>query len=136
MLRFLLTFSIVSTVVGVLTPVFGYLWPPSSSAQGGAGRVLLGNLADIPPGTAKVVPLGTRPIIVVHDAGGKVYGFSAVCTHLACVVEWDEARQFILCPCHDARFNATTGALISGPAPAPLPPVPLVVEGSEIYAVT
>ena len=134
-LRFLLTFSLVSTAVGVLTPILGYLWPPSSSAQGGGGRVLLGSVDDIPPGSAEVVPLGTRPIVVVHTEDGDVHGYSAVCTHLACIVEWDEPRQFIRCPCHDARFNAATGAVISGPAPAPLPPVEIVVEGDEIYAV-
>jgi cytochrome b6-f complex iron-sulfur subunit len=135
-LRFLLTFSIISTAIGVMTPILGYLWPPTSSAQGGGGRVLMGTLEDIPPGSAKVIPLGTRPVIIVHDEGGEVHGFSAVCTHLACVVGWDVGRKIIACPCHDARFSGATGAVISGPAPAPLPSVDLVVEGDEIFAVT
>jgi cytochrome b6-f complex iron-sulfur subunit len=132
-IRFLLSFSIISTLVGVLTPVFGYLWPPVRSSQAGSGRVLVGSLLDIPRGQGKILPVGNRPIVVVHTKDGQVRAFSAVCTHLACVVEWDEARQFILCPCHDGRFNALTGAVISGPAPSPLPPMEVAIDGNDIY---
>ena len=132
--RYLLGFSIVSTIVGVLTPVFGYLWPPARSAQLGGGRTLVGTLSDIPPGQAKVLPVNEKPVIVVHTQDNQVRAFSAICTHLGCVCEWEERRQFILCPCHDGRFNALTGAVISGPPPSPLPAVEVVVEGQEIYA--
>lgn len=132
--RYLLGFSIVSTIVGVLTPIFGYLWPPARSAQLGGGRTLVGTLSEIPPGQAKVLPVNEKPVIVVHTQEGQVRAFSAICTHLGCVVEWEEQRRFILCPCHDGRFNALTGAVISGPPPSPLPEVEVVVEGQEIYA--
>lgn len=132
--RYLLGFSIVSTIVGVLTPIVGYVWPPSRSAQLGGGRVLVGPLSDIPPGQAEVLPVNEKPVIVVHTQDGQIRAFSAICTHLGCVVEWEEQRQFILCPCHDGRFNALTGAVISGPPPSPLPAVDVVVEGQEIYA--
>ena len=42
-------------------------------------------------------------------------------------------RQFILCPCHDGRFNAVNGAVISGPPPAPLPGLALTVEEDVVY---
>ena len=132
-ITYLLGFSVLSTLAGVLTPILGFVWPPSASAQSGGGRVLIGSLVDIPAGSAKVLPLGTKPIIVVHSKDGKVHAFSAVCTHLGCIVEWDEGRQFILCPCHDARFSPTTGTVISGPAPAPLPAVEIVVNKDDIY---
>ncbi len=132
--RYLLGFSIVSTVVGVLTPILGYIWPPARSAQLGGGRVLVGTLSDIPPGQAKVLPVNEKPVIVVHTQDGQIRAFSAICTHLGCVCEWEDRRQFILCPCHDGRFNALTGAVISGPPPSPLPVVDVVVEGQEIYA--
>lgn len=100
----------------------------------GGGRVLVGTLSDIPPGQAEVLPVNEKPVIVVHTQDGQIRAFSAICTHLGCVVEWEEQRQFILCPCHDGRFNALTGAVISGPPPSPLPAVDVVVEGQEIYA--
>ena len=131
--RYLLGFSVVSTIAGVLTPIAGYLWPSLRRSQSGSGNVLIGSLLDIPSGLGKVVPVDNRPVVVVHGKDGQVRAFGAVCTHLGCVVEWDDARQFILCPCHDARFNQQTGAVISGPAPAPLPVLKVNLEGNDIY---
>ncbi|MBS1253843.1 MAG: Cytochrome b6-f complex iron-sulfur subunit [Anaerolineales bacterium] len=132
--RSLLGFSIISTIMGVLTPIIGYLWPPARSARGGGGRVLVGTLTDIPPGQAEVLPINDKPVIVVNTQDNQVRAFSAICTHLGCVCEWEDRRQFILCPCHDGRFNALTGAVISGPPPSPLPSVEVVVEDGDIYA--
>ncbi len=130
--RFLLGFSAIATVVGVLTPIIGYLVPPATGSAAGGGRVKVGTTKDIPAGQGKVVPMGNKPVIVTNTSQG-VKAFSAICTHLGCVVIWDQANQVILCPCHDGKFNSTTGAVISGPPPMPLPEVPVVVDGEDIY---
>lgn len=119
-------------MAGVLTPIIGYLWPPARTATTGRRRVLVGTLQELPPGQAKVLPVGDQPVIVVHPPQG-LRAYSAVCTHLGCIVQWDQQRQFIHCPCHDGRFNPVTGAVISGPPPAPLPPARLSQEGENIY---
>jgi cytochrome b6-f complex iron-sulfur subunit len=134
LLGYLLGFSVISTLLGVLTPILGYLWPPVLGAGAAGARVLIATLADIPPGQGKVLPLGNQPIVVVHTQDGKVRAYSAICTHLGCVVQWDEERQLILCPCHDGRFNALNGGVISGPVPSPLPAVAITIEGQDIYA--
>ncbi len=133
LITFLFGFSIVATLGGVLTPIIGYLWPPSRATGGKSGRVQVGLTADFPAGQGKVVPVNDKPVIVVNTAQGGLKAFSAICTHLGCIVEWDQGRQFILCPCHDGRFNALNGAVISGPPPAPLPQLALTVEGDTIY---
>jgi cytochrome b6-f complex iron-sulfur subunit len=133
LITYLLGFSVVATLGGVLTPVIGYLWPPSRASAGGSGRVQVGTTADFPAGQGKVVPVNDKPVIVVNTAQGGLKAFSAICTHLGCIVEWDQSRQFILCPCHDGRFNAVNGTVISGPPPAPLPPLALTVEGDGVY---
>ncbi|MFQ5594816.1 MAG: ubiquinol-cytochrome c reductase iron-sulfur subunit [Anaerolineae bacterium] len=120
-LRFFFGFTIVSTLVGVLTPIIGYLFPPATESAGGSGRVKVGSIADIPIGQAKVVPMGNNPVIVINTEQG-VKAFSAICTHLACVVTWSEQGKFIQCPCHDARFNPITGAVMAGPAQPTAPP--------------
>lgn len=132
LLKYLLGFSVFATLVGVLTPIIGYLWPPATRGAGGGGRTLVGTTKDIPVGQGKVVPVADKPVIVVNTAQG-VRAYSAICTHLGCIVEWDRPRKFILCPCHDGRFNPVSGAVISGPPPAPLPPVPVLVDGENIY---
>jgi cytochrome b6-f complex iron-sulfur subunit len=133
LITYLLGFSVVATLGGVLTPIVGYLWPPKRASAGGSGRVQVGTSADFPAGQGKVVPVNDKPVIIVNTPQGGLKAFSAICTHLGCIVEWDEPRQFILCPCHDGRFNALNGAIISGPQPAPLPELALTVEADAVY---
>lgn len=129
----LLGFSIVATVGGVLTPIIGYLWPPSRALGGAGERVEIGKSPDFPTGQGKVVPVNDKPVIVVNTEQEGAKAFSAICTHLGCIVEWDDSRQIILCPCHDGRFSPLNGSVISGPPPSPLPELPLTVEGDTIY---
>jgi nitrite reductase/ring-hydroxylating ferredoxin subunit len=131
-LQFLAGFSFLATLAGVLTPIIGYLWPPVRGAGATGGRALVGTTTEIPPGRGEVVSVGGAPVLILNQAG-EIRGFDAICTHFSCVVEWDETGGYILCPCHDARFNAVTGAVISGPAPAPLPSLSVFVEGGNIY---
>jgi cytochrome b6-f complex iron-sulfur subunit len=133
LITYLLGFSVVATLGGVLTPIIGYLWPPRRASAGGSGRVQIGTTTDFPAGQGKVVPVNNKPVIVVNTAQGGLKAFSAICTHLGCIVEWDQGRQFVLCPCHDGRFNPVNGAIISGPQPAPLPQLAVTVEGDAIY---
>jgi len=61
-----------------------------------------------------------------------VHGFSSVCTHQGCTVG-SVANDVITCPCHGSHFNAQTGAVISGPAPRPLPAIAVVVRDGAVY---
>lgn len=132
-LQWALGFSVVATIGGIVVPVIGYVWPPARSSGGGANRVLVGTTKDLPVGQAKVMPVNDKPVIVVNTSAGGVKAFSAICTHLGCVVEWNQSKQFIVCPCHDGRFNPTTGAVISGPPPSPLPSLKVAVENDQIF---
>ena len=134
-ITYLLGFSVVATLGGVLTPILGYLWPPERASAGGSSRVEVGSVNDFPIGQGKVVPVNDRPVIIVNLEQGGLRAYSAICTHLGCIVEWDDSRQFILCPCHDGRFNALNGAIISGPQPAPLPELELAVENDAIFVI-
>lgn len=133
-LRYLLGFSVVSTLAMVATPVLGFLVPPKSSSNEAGGRVLAGTSTDIPVGAGKVVAMGSTPVIVTNTAQG-FHAFSAVCTHLGCIVAFDSALGQIGCPCHGGVFNASTGAVVSGPPPAPLKPVSVVVEKDQVFLV-
>jgi cytochrome b6-f complex iron-sulfur subunit len=134
-ITYLLGFSVVATLGGVLTPILGYLWPPERASAGGSDRVEVGSVNDFPIGQGKVVPVNDRPVIIVNLEQGGLRAYSAICTHLGCIVEWDGSREFILCPCHDGRFNALNGAIISGPQPAPLPELELAVENDTVFVI-
>ncbi|MCL4459862.1 MAG: Rieske 2Fe-2S domain-containing protein [Chloroflexi bacterium] len=132
-LRMALGFSILATLAGLLAPIISFLWPPVRAAGSQGARVLVGTLSELPIGKAKVIPVANKPVIVIHLASG-MKGFSAICTHLGCIVKWDESRQVIHCPCHDGLFNPLNGSVISGPPPSPLPSVSVSVEGDKIFA--
>jgi Rieske Fe-S protein len=134
-MRLLLGLSVVSTIAMVVTPIIGFLIPKKTEGTGDGGRVLASKTEDLPSGVGKVVAMGSKPVIVVNGEAG-IKAFSAVCTHLGCIVEYDQTSRDILCPCHDGHFNSTNGAVVSGPPPAPLPTVNVVVEDDSIFLVS
>src|SRR5262249_35430272 len=67
----------------------------------------------------RIVKLDGRKGAPDPDADGCVSLCSPVCTHLQCIVAWNEAERTWDCPCHGSRFKPT-GEVISGPAEAPL----------------
>ncbi|MBI4538275.1 MAG: Rieske 2Fe-2S domain-containing protein [Gemmatimonadetes bacterium] len=123
--------ALAALAAGSAIPMAGYLTAPVRTSQPGGGRLLVGDLRDLPPGAAIKVTYEDRPALVLNVAG-TVKAFSAICTHLGCVVFWNQDSQFIQCPCHDGRFD-TNGQVISGPPPAPLPAIPVAVGDERIY---
>lgn len=85
--------------------------------------LLAGSIDMIKPGEAKVFKRLKDKIGVFKDDDGKVHAVNAVCTHLRCVVTWNDAERTWDCPCHMSRFNYD-GQVLHGPAKAPLGQVP------------
>jgi Rieske Fe-S protein len=73
-------------------------------------------------GSGKVLELAGEKVAVSRDEQGTVTKCSAVCTHMGCLVDWNQAEQTWDCPCHGSRFTPA-GKVIAGPAESPLPPV-------------
>ena len=70
-------------------------------------------------------------------AAEGVVAYTAICTHNGCDVDGYIAEQFALsCSCHESQFDARDGArVVDGPAPRPLPALPLkVVDGVLVVA--
>ena len=66
------------------------------------------------------------------DPAGELVAFSAICTHASCAVtEWNAGSSQLVCPCHASVYSARQdGAVVGGPAPRPLPSLPLkIIEG-------
>ncbi len=60
-----------------------------------------------------------------------VRAFSMVCTHLGCIVRWEEGKKEFYCPCHDGRFDQF-GEVLAGPPPVPLEQIAVRVEGEKV----
>jgi Rieske Fe-S protein len=78
-----------------------------------------GSEIDLAPGQGTVVDSGLGKTAIYRDPEGELHELSARCTHLACIVRWNEADLTWDCPCHGSRFDAT-GAVLKGPASRPL----------------
>lgn len=74
-------------------------------------------------GQGKILNLDGKKVAAFRDEAGKVALCSPVCTHLGCVVGWNEAEHTWDCPCHGSRFKPT-GEVIAGPAEEPLKRLP------------
>ncbi|MBF6162099.1 FAD-dependent oxidoreductase [Nocardia cyriacigeorgica] len=81
--------------------------------------VRTGSVADIAPSTGAVVRVSGSPCAVYRDEDGDVHAVSATCTHLGCLVAFNDAERTWECPCHGSRFTVD-GAVIQGPATRPL----------------
>jgi glycine/D-amino acid oxidase-like deaminating enzyme/nitrite reductase/ring-hydroxylating ferredoxin subunit len=74
---------------------------------------------DVPPGGGAVVRVQGERCAVHRDETGALHAVSARCTHLGCIVAFNEAERAWECPCHGSRFDID-GSVIQGPANRPL----------------
>lgn len=71
-------------------------------------------------GEARVVRRNGKPYGLYRDEDGELHVVSAICTHMDCVVNWNDAETSWDCPCHGSRFDVD-GSVLDGPAVADLP---------------
>ena len=70
-------------------------------------------------------------VFIRRDADGSLTAFSAICTHLGCLVNFNNVKREFICPCHGGRYDMD-GKVIAGPPPAPLAKLPVKVEGGNV----
>lgn len=109
-------------------PLFRYLAPRSGG--GNAGKVVIPD-TDIREGEAKFFEYAGSSAVLVRKRGGDLIAFSAVCTHLGCIVQWEKDKQDFLCPCHAGHYSSD-GIVTAGPPPKPLKKLPFTVAAGNI----
>lgn len=114
----------------VFYPVMRFLVPPEI-AEAPTTSVKAGSAASLLPNTARLVPFGQTPAIVVRLRTGELKAFSATCTHLSCTVQFRPDLEHIWCACHNGHYDLT-GRNIAGPPPRPLDAFDANVQGDDI----
>ena len=105
--------------------------PGSASAAAGTGSAAgaLATTSEIPVGSGKIFT--EQKVVVTQPTSGDFKAFSAVCTHMGCIVS-QISNGTIDCPCHGSQYSIKDGAVVAGPAPSPLPAEPIKLSGTSI----
>src|SRR4030095_13183198 len=129
-MEILLGGGFLASLASFVYPVLRYLVPPAV-ADLGADEVVAGKAGEIKPNSSKIFRFGTRPALLVVTADGEYRALSAICTHLACTVQYRSDLREIWCACHNGIYDLN-GRNVSGPPPRPLEQFQVHVRGDEI----
>ena len=112
---------------------------PSSATAAGTGSgpgaaspngpAVLARTSDVPVGGGTI--LADKKIVITQPTAGTFEAFTAVCTHLGCLVGTVSGGT-INCPCHGSKFSIANGSVVNGPAASPLAAVSITVQGTSI----
>ena len=140
----LLTFGTVTGVaIGALYPVANYFTPLRAGGGGGGSSAKdeLGNpvtasgwLSKHPVGDRSLVQgLKGDPTYLIVEGTEAItdYGINAICTHLGCVVPWNNGENKFKCPCHGSQYDST-GKVVRGPAPLSLALAHVSIEDDKV----
>lgn len=114
----------------MLYPILHYLVPPKVK-EVTASSVVAAKAGDLAPNAGKIVAFGGKPAIVLRTSEGEVRAFTAVCTHLACTVQYRADFKHIWCACHDGHYDLH-GQVLAGPPPRPLEEFKVTVKDDDV----
>ena len=129
-LDYLLGTSVVATLGAIIYPILKFMVPPEI-IEAQSNSVVAGKVNDIPANSGKIFKFGSKPGILIKTASGDIKAFSASCTHLDCIVQYDPNSKAITCACHNGKYDLT-GKNVSGPPPRPLEEFTVNVKGDDI----
>jgi cytochrome b6-f complex iron-sulfur subunit len=129
-LDFLLGASALATLGAIVYPIIRFIAPPRI-VESSENSVVAAKINEIPPNSGKIFKFGNKPGILVRTAAGELKAFSAVCTHLDCIVQYRDDTKQIWCACHNGQYNLS-GKNIGGPPPRPLEEFQVNTRGDDV----
>ncbi|HLG14463.1 MAG TPA: Rieske 2Fe-2S domain-containing protein [Blastocatellia bacterium] len=129
-LDYLLGTSIGATLVAIFYPVIKFMTPPEviESAQ---NSVVAGKVKELAANSGIIFKFGNKPGILIRTPSGELKAFTAVCTHLDCIVQYRPDMKQIWCACHNGQYNLS-GQNVGGPPPRPLEEYVVNTRGDDI----
>ena len=117
--------------ISVLYPISRYLIPPQVEESTARTVTLSIKPQEIKPNSGQIFRFGSQPAILISTPAGELRAFSAICTHLACIVQYRPDLSEIWCACHNGHFDLN-GKNVAGPPPKPLEEYAVNVRGDQI----
>ena len=92
-------------------------------------------LAELPPGTVRIVEAAPLLSIGVYNCDGELFALEDRCSHddgPLCEGDWDRETCVVVCPRHGANFDLRSGRPLTLPAYEPVEIYPVVVEDGYV----
>lgn len=107
---------------------------PKSASTDASNSRTIAKVSDVPVGSVfqYINPDDGTPGYLFQPQAGTFLAYSAVCSHMGCIVNFYQDANIFQCPCHGANYDGTTGEVTSGPAPLPLTKPTIEVVGDKI----
>ena len=130
-LNWFLATSAGAFAIAVLYPLSRYLIPPKVEESTAKTVTLSVKPADVKVNSGEIFSFGSQPEILFRTQANELKAFSAVCTHLSCIVQYRSDVSHIWCACHNGHYDLN-GKNIIGPPPKPLEEFVVNVKGDQI----
>ena len=73
------------------------------------------SIENIQPNSGAIVEIDGKKVGVYKDIENQIYAINPICTHLGCLLTWNDIDKTWDCPCHGSRYDAF-GKNLYGPA--------------------
>ena len=70
---------------------------------------------EIANNSGSIIEINNEKVGIYKDSNGKIFAVRPICTHLGCLLSWNDVDKTWDCPCHGSRFDYT-GKNIYDPA--------------------
>jgi len=137
--------SILATLAAIFYPVVRFLWPRPATRSGALEVIAPYRLSDLKPDAEGRWPppfeFNGKPCLLVPTPEGAkkltaglplkaedLRAFNAICTHVACTVEYRADQGDIFCNCHNGVYDLN-GRNVSGTPPRPLEEYQVALRG-------